>query len=214
MRIVKEYEERKNEILDAAEMLFISKGYTKTTVNDILQAVGIAKGTFYHYFKSKEEVMDAVIMRMIDTGLEAAKKIAVDSKLTVQEKLFHMIMAQRPNKENNREKMIEELHHVNNAEMHQKSVVESIRFLSPVLAEVVEQGVNEKVFETPFPRESVEFLLTSSQFLFDEGLFHWQPHEILHKAKAFIYIMEKILGAEKGSFDYIFQVLTEQISKK
>ncbi|MDQ0174259.1 TetR/AcrR family transcriptional regulator [Bacillus chungangensis] len=214
MRIVKEHEERKNDILDAAELLFISKGYVKTTVNDILQAVGIAKGTFYHYFKSKEEVMDAVIMRMIDAGVETAKKIAADSKLTIQEKLFQIIMAQRPNKENNREQMIEELHHVNNAEMHQKSLVESIRLLSPILAEVVEQGVNKKVFQTPFPRESVEFLLTSSQFLFDEGLFHWQPHEILQKAKAFIYIMEQILGAEKGSFDYIFRLLTEQASNK
>lgn len=212
MRIVKEYEERKSEILDAAEILFISKGYAKTTINDILQTVGIAKGTFYHYFKSKEEVMDAVIRRMIDAGVEAAKKIASDSKLTVQEKLFQMILAQRPNKENNREQMIEELHHVNNAEMHQKSLVESIRLLSPVLAEVVAQGVKEKVFNTPFPRESVEFLFTSSQFLFDEGLFHWQPHEILQKAKAFICIMEQVLDAEKGSFDYIFQMLTDQIA--
>lgn len=46
MRISKEAEERRNEILDTAEMLFFTKGYTKTTVNDVLQAIGIAKGTF------------------------------------------------------------------------------------------------------------------------------------------------------------------------
>lgn len=53
MRIIKEYEERRKEILETAERLFLTKGYTKTTVNDILKEIGIAKGTFYHYFKSK-----------------------------------------------------------------------------------------------------------------------------------------------------------------
>ena len=61
MRISKEYDERKNEILDTAERLFHTKGYEKTTINDILKEVNIAKGTFYYYFKSKEEVMDALI---------------------------------------------------------------------------------------------------------------------------------------------------------
>jgi AcrR family transcriptional regulator len=50
-------------------MLFFTKGYAKTTVNDVLQEIGIAKGTFYYYFKSKEEVMDAVVMRFIDAGV-------------------------------------------------------------------------------------------------------------------------------------------------
>ena len=45
MRISKKHEERKNEILDISEMLFATKGYVKTTVNDILQLIGIAKGT-------------------------------------------------------------------------------------------------------------------------------------------------------------------------
>ena len=63
MRIVKEHDERKNEIIDTASHIFAQKGYDKTSVNDILNAIGIAKGTFYHYFKSKEEVLDAVITK-------------------------------------------------------------------------------------------------------------------------------------------------------
>lgn len=73
MRIVKEYEERRKEILETAERLFLKKGYTKTTVNDILKEIGIAKGTFYHYFKSKEEVMDEIIMRIIKEDVTKAK---------------------------------------------------------------------------------------------------------------------------------------------
>ena len=78
MRIVKEYEERRKEILETAERLFLTKGYTKTTVNDILKEIGIAKGTFYHYFKSKEEVMDEIIMRIIKEDVTKAKRIVSD----------------------------------------------------------------------------------------------------------------------------------------
>jgi len=70
MREVKEHNIRKKEILDKAQALFIKKGYSKTTINDILKAEGIAKGTFYHYFKSKEEVMDALIMRFVSLSAE------------------------------------------------------------------------------------------------------------------------------------------------
>ena len=65
MRVVKEYDERKNEILDASEKLFLEKGYVQCTIKDILKAVDIARGTFYYYFESKEEVLDAVISGLL-----------------------------------------------------------------------------------------------------------------------------------------------------
>jgi AcrR family transcriptional regulator len=64
MRIVKEAKERKNEILDAAEELFAAKGYEETSTGDILDRVGIARGTLYYHFKSKEDILDALIERI------------------------------------------------------------------------------------------------------------------------------------------------------
>ena len=61
MRIVKDAEERKEEILDAAERLFGTKGFDNTSTGDILQEVGIARGTLYYHFKSKEDILDGVI---------------------------------------------------------------------------------------------------------------------------------------------------------
>ena len=52
MRRPKEPEVRKNELLDAAQKLFVEKGYAKTTVTDILNVYGLSKGVFYYYFKS------------------------------------------------------------------------------------------------------------------------------------------------------------------
>ncbi|PEZ08151.1 TetR family transcriptional regulator [Bacillus sp. AFS018417] len=210
MRIVKEYEERRNEILDTAERLFVSKGYMKTTVNDILREIGIAKGTFYHYFKSKEEVMDAIILRVVNTDVAAAKKIASNPNIPVIDKLFQILMAQMPKAGENKERMIEQFHQPNNAEMHQKSLVQAIVHLTPVLTEVIEQGIKEGVFVTVYPRETIEFLIASAQIIFDEGLFQWQPHEAMQRAKAFINMMETTLGAEKGTFDYMLAILLGQ----
>ena len=63
MRIVKAAEERKQEILDAAERLFEVKGFEGTSISNILEETGIARGTLYYHFKSKEELLDAVIER-------------------------------------------------------------------------------------------------------------------------------------------------------
>lgn len=68
MRVVKEHDEQKNEIIDTAERLFFQKGYDKCSVNDILTMLGISKGAFNYYFKSKEEVFDAIIQRTAQTG--------------------------------------------------------------------------------------------------------------------------------------------------
>ncbi len=206
MRISKSPEDRKKEIVDVAEELFTTKGYSQTTINDILRKIGIAKGTFYYYFKSKEDVMDAIVERFIEIGVKAAEKIAADPNLKAPEKILQIIMAQNPD-ESGKDRMIEELHQVNNAEMHQKSLVETIVRLTPILTKVIEQGIREGTFKTPYPKETVEVLLVSSSFLFDEGIFQWEPAELMQKAIAFTYILETTLGAEKGSFSYLLKKL-------
>ncbi|MBE5106403.1 TetR/AcrR family transcriptional regulator [Bacillus thuringiensis] len=210
MRVVKEYEERRNEILDTAEKLFVTKGYTKTTVNDILKEIGIAKGTFYHYFKSKEEVMDEIIMRIIKADVAKAKAIVSNPNIPVLDKLFRILMEQSPKSGDIKEKMIEQFHQPNNAEMHQKSLVQSIIYLSPVLTEVLKQGIEEGIFSTPYPQETIELLISSAQVIFDDGLFQWKPEEMMRRAIAYIKMMEASVGAKEGSFDYMLEVLIKQ----
>ena len=213
MRIVKEHGERRSEILDTAESLFVSKGYTKTTINDILGANNIAKGTFYHYFTSKEEVMEAVVARFIDNEIAVAQAIARDASLTAHQKMYRLITGEGRDT-SHKDKMVAESHQVNNAEMHQKMMVASVLRLSPLMTEIVEQGVREGTFATEHPQEKVEFLLAASEFLLDATIFSWQPAELLAKAKAFSAIMETLLGVEPGSFSYIHTRYEEQVQCK
>ncbi|WP_107942846.1 TetR/AcrR family transcriptional regulator [Metasolibacillus fluoroglycofenilyticus] len=210
MRIVKEHEERRNEILNIAQALFVTKGFTKTTINDILQTIGIAKGTFYHYFKSKEEVLDAIIERIIQADVVKAQHIAANPALSAVDKLFAILLAQAPQQGDEKEQLIEHFHQPDNAEMHQKSLVQAVIHLSPVLTEVIQQGIKEKIFNTDYPQETVEFLLVSAQVMFDDGFFQWQPEEMQQRAVAFVQLMERALGAKNGSFKKMLTILLKQ----
>ncbi len=202
MRTVKKPEIRKNEILDAAEALFARKGYVGTTINDILSMLGIAKGTFYHYFASKEELMEAMVTRDIDSGIKAVEAVAGDESLSAMDKLRLIIAAPDPETVR-KDAMSEELHQANNAELHLHSLVESIRRLTPYITRIVEQGVGEGVFSTPCPKETVELLLVASQFLLDTEIFGGDEGILLGRAKAFAHVMEASLAARPGSFAYI-----------
>ena len=61
MRITKEPEERKQEILDTAMRIFYEKGYEKTSITDITIAPAVAQGLCYRYFPSKEALFDSAI---------------------------------------------------------------------------------------------------------------------------------------------------------
>lgn len=203
MRIVKEHGERRNEILDCAEVLFTSKGYAQTTINDILDALGIAKGTFYHYFPSKEAVMDAVIARFVETEITAAKVIATDSVLSAHEKMFRILSGAGRNREHNT-RLEMEASAANNAEMHQKTMASIVLGLSPLLSDIVVQGMRESTFKTKYPKECIEILLAASEFLLHGSVFQWDKAELLQKAKALSWVAEQILGVEEGSFRYLY----------
>jgi len=80
-RIVKEHDERRNEILDAAQALFYSKGYDQTSIQDIINAVGIAKGTSYHYFSSKDALLNELVERMLHESIRLIEPIVADAEL-------------------------------------------------------------------------------------------------------------------------------------
>lgn len=85
MRITKEPEERKQEILDTAMRLFYEKGYEKTSIADIAKEIGVAQGLCYRYFPSKEALFDSAIEQYAD---EIAGKYSMSKgsgKLTLKE---------------------------------------------------------------------------------------------------------------------------------
>ena len=207
MRISKEHDERRNEILDKAAILFETNGYNKTTINDILREVNIAKGTFYYYFKSKEEVMDAIIDRYMEIGLERAEAINARKDLSPTEKLLQVILALKMGGPESG--VIEELHNPENALMHQKSISGLVLELTPIMTAIVKEGIAAGDFTTAFPAQTIQIILAASMTLLDEGIFSFTQEEQLLLLQAIIHSFETLLGAKKGSFSFYLQAFME-----
>ncbi|MFR2528659.1 MAG: TetR/AcrR family transcriptional regulator [Clostridium paraputrificum] len=204
MKVIKNGEERKHEILDIAKELFIEKGYENTSIVNILEKVGIAKGTLYYYFTSKEEILDAIIDRISEKIFYKAQEISKDPSLSVQEKILGVIMSL--NIEDDKEKkIVNNIHNPQNLLMHQKQFDSIIDNVVPILTKVICEGIEKGIFNTDYPLETVEMILIYTQTVFDSNN-NLSMEETLRKISAFIVNLERLLGAEKGSFDFIKQV--------
>ncbi|MBO4376633.1 MAG: TetR/AcrR family transcriptional regulator [Lachnospiraceae bacterium] len=196
MRIVKEAEERRNEILDVAEKLFIEKGFDAASTNDILAVIGIARGTLYYHFKSKEEILDAIIERIVDRTVGKAKDIASDKSIPTLKRLTMALMALNLDDGNSRF-VIDEIHKPQNALMHQKSQEMIALKINPIITGIVKDGIKEGLFNTDYPEEAVEMAMLYSGITFD-GLNEMETEERIKKITGFVYNTERLLGAKKG----------------
>src|SRR5579864_2290752 len=77
-RIVKKPDQRRNELLDCAQELFLARGYDNTTINDVIARAGVSKGALYHYFTSKEAMLEALAERFAARSIEALGDIFED----------------------------------------------------------------------------------------------------------------------------------------
>lgn len=66
MRVTKDPQIRRKEIIDAARDLFIEKGYENTSIDDIVRRVSVAKGLFYYYFPKKESILAAIADQFVE----------------------------------------------------------------------------------------------------------------------------------------------------
>ncbi|GLC81298.1 TetR/AcrR family transcriptional regulator [Lacrimispora brassicae] len=209
MRNVKEAEERKNEILDAADELFGQKGFDGTSTNDILEKVGIARGTLYYHFKSKEDIMDALIERYHVQLVNAAKEIASNKSLPVTQRLLQVIKALRINHKGGKE-IIEQMHKPQNALMHQKTQKAILNGITPILAELIKEGMETGVFDTPYPYESMEMIMTYANGVFD-GDMEMTDEEQTKRIQAFAFNMERLLGGKDGTLkDCVMQMFDSE----
>ena len=197
--------------MDAAWELFDTKGYEETTVNEIIEKAGIAKGTFYYYFKSKDEVLNAVIERGFENQIQGLRHIVDDNSINAIEK-FKKILYENEKMHSDHNGLIEYLHKKENVVMHQKSLIHSIKKYAPVISEIISQGISEKLFKTEYQLELAEFLLVGMNFLLDSSIFPWEKEEYLARMKSMEDVIETTLRAEKGSFSFMSSMAEDMYS--
>lgn len=197
-RIVKKHDERKQEIINIAQDLFKEIGYNETSVSKIIEKANIAKGTFYHYFKSKDELLEAIVDETLNELIENAEIIVSNQELSSIEKL-EQLFSSNTKEASNANSIKNTLHEPENRELHERINVQLILRLSPIVTQIVEQGILEGVFKLEYPLETVQILLVATQFLFEAQLFPWNQKELQDRQIALQIVIEKAFGAEPGS---------------
>lgn len=198
MRIVKDAEERKNEILDAAEQLFGTKGFDNTSTNDILNEIGIARGTLYYHFKSKEEILDAMIDRVTDRLVGKAKAIVVRKEIPVLQRLTMMMLALHVSDGNFNQELLTQVHKPQNALMHQKMEKRLLSGINPIITVLIKEGISQGICQTDYPEEAAEMTFLYANTIFDDLMEH-SEEERQRKIAAFIYNLERLLNMAQGS---------------
>ena len=191
-------EKRKKELLNIAYDMFLTRGYENTHVDEIIEKAQIAKGTYYYYFQSKEQMLEEVIDMMIENETERASQI-IRMDIPVPQKIVGIVASMKPTEEEQPVKNA--LFQPKNVLMHYKVRQKLICVLTPLLSEVIGEGVKEGIFECENIPERVKMLLIISDSTFNEGTFSEKDISV------FIDMTEKLLGAENRTMSFIYDLI-------
>lgn len=225
-RILKEHDERLNELLDIAQGLFFKKGYEATPVNEIIEQAGVAKGTFYHYFRTKDDLLDKLVARWTRDTVERVKQLVMaPGELSAVKRLNSFFITIRDFKVENIELMrvlMQVLYREENLILRHKMFKKTIESLTPFLVKILEQGLKEGVFHLEDVRDTAELVFSMAMGFSDIVVHLFFQSEVNKtgidaletKMKVYQRSIERILGAAPGSLAIvdrrIIKIFTEQ----
>ena len=169
-RTVKKHEHavKRKEITDVAQRLVYTRGYDQMSIQDILNELQISKGAFYHYFSSKQALLEALIDRMQEDAEPLVAPIVADPNLSALEKLHRFFDTSARWKTARKDYLMSLMrgwYADENALIREKAQTRMIKHFARLLADIIRQGVAEGVMNTPFPDQMGELTLTLLQGL-------------------------------------------------
>ena len=192
-------------ILDSMQRLMQKKDSRSISVSEIAKEAGIGKGSIYYYFKSKEEIVDAVIERSYSDAIQKAKELVQDPALDAQTKMEIIFQTCRDSSvELSRQEAGSYMERQQSALLHQQYIYIMIRNLRPILADIIRQGNQEGTITCSSPEEVAEIVLIILTIKFDTYLSNADAAQIQSTLDVFTYMLETSFHIEKGRLDYIW----------
>ncbi len=154
---------RRNQILDQAQGLFFSKGYDVTTINDILFATKISKGGFYHYFKSKNELLEGILERLMVQSMAAFQPTLEGENLTALQRydLYFRILREQQTAQmlNSVLPVIVALYRDENAIFLMRLTNMVVEAVEPIFSQILKLGMDEGIFQIDDPVASAKLII-------------------------------------------------------
>jgi AcrR family transcriptional regulator len=195
-------------ILSTSTKLFVEKGYDKTSMQDIVDELGMSKGAIFHHFKSKEDILNAVISRHSDEAEEnvhlwISEMDGVSGKRKITT-LFEKILSDE------HMNLLNDVFvsQAQNPQMVIACMQNNVNVDAPILAGLIKEGIDDGSISVQFPDECAQALMLLLSVWCDTAVFQCDAHE-LHRRYKFIQNMIRLLGA-----DIISDELIEDIQMK
>lgn len=209
---MKKGDERREAILDAAERLFYDKGYENTSVQDVLDKLSLSKGGFYHHFESKLKLLEAICARRSErayrqseaaveacTGNAVAKLNAVLSRIAFFESdsVDYIVI------------MLKVVYRDGCVQLRDALSRMTLERYQNLITRIIHEGVDQKLFYTPFPDGMGRIILMLNNALTDETACLLsqmirdadQTGALLELLEAYRYSVETLLNAPHGSIE-------------
>jgi AcrR family transcriptional regulator len=202
----------RDKILHTAFGLFLRQGYENTPIQAIIDAVGIAKGTFYHHYHSKEDMLVALVEGLSRRVVDVVEPVVNDPTLPAVEKLLAISRAAVARKAADFDPsvllLVKQMRSRENRRL--ADAIDEIlhRWVLPLYRSVIQEGVDQGVFHVRFPELAADLVVGFIGALKDKGtdLFlaavegrDSAMDELMALYQAIEEAVERILGAKPGS---------------
>jgi AcrR family transcriptional regulator len=203
---------RRDAFLDVAQRLIQTKGYEAMSIQDLLDELEASKGAFYHYFDSKQALLEAVVERFADGAMASVAPVLNDPNLPALAKLERVFTEIAGLKAEQKELMvaiIEVWNSDGNAIVREKVRRLSERIMVPFFSAVIRQGIDERTLRVDSPEETAKVLVWLMQGFQQQATdlyvarhagaiaFEVVQRSVAANTEAF----ERILGIPKGSLE-------------
>lgn len=216
-----EYAEKRNAILDVAARYITTKGYEQMTTQDILEVLQISRGAFYHYFESKQALLMALVERSGEQAEQLVLDIISDREMPAQDKLLRVFAVLNQYKQENLDLVFAFMrvwYADENALFRHKLYQTRVKRLAPWFSQIIQQGVAEGAFTTPYPDQAARTILSlledlgyaTVELLLVEENEHPDTSQLILLGAATADALERVLGMQPGG---LWQSWSEDFSR-
>jgi AcrR family transcriptional regulator len=199
----------------------LSKGYEQLSIQEILDTLGVSKGAFYHYFDSKQALLEAVVERMVDTIMTTQAEVVANPEISAPEKirsLFSGISQYKNARRELRVGILEVWLSDDNAIVREKMRRATSFRLTPILALILRQGKEEGVFTVESPEHDAAVLVSiilglnekATQLYVDRQAGRITFQEVELAITSYVGAFERLIGVPAGSVLLVDQATVRQ----
>lgn len=204
-------EETVRKILDAALELFCDKGYEATTVLDIIACTGMTRGAFYHHFRSKEEVLDALLDKLFGDANPFAE-VRNRSDLNGLQKLRAAILMTSAEETDRRRLNLSLMPLLDSPTLLRILVIDTNRDeLPPLCQALIEEGMRDGSIHVADGRLAAELLVQLINFWMIPSIF---PADEETQRKKLTMISDALAGIGLPLFDEAFLAEINALEQK